>query len=341
MVGELRTTLPRGCSLEISIESEPRGTGGAVVNALSLLDERFLLINGDTWFDFNWNALCVDHEEDTASVGIRPVDLADRYETIEVGVNALATRVVPRGEAREPPFYVNGGVYCFSRSHFASQQGRFSLEADLLPSLAAAGKLRAVRSDGYFLDIGVPETYARSQVEVPARRCRPALIVSRITVIGSDCADASGERHGFKWAPGAIEAIRKANEAGYFVFVTIAQADVESVSDTPEDVARMFDWMQSELRKVGAHIDDCRIATGDPDGMADKISVEDSWREQTLGMLQDLTSQPDVDVSRSLMIGEQVGDRAVAHAAGLGGAALSGQTLLSFVYEQLSKRDEQ
>jgi len=73
MIELLRADLPSGCSIDISIEPEPLGTGGAVVNALPHLDERFLLINGDTWFDFNWNRLIVDSAETNAAIGIREV----------------------------------------------------------------------------------------------------------------------------------------------------------------------------------------------------------------------------------------------------------------------------
>ncbi|WP_336968964.1 HAD-IIIA family hydrolase [Brevundimonas aurantiaca] len=339
MVDALRAALPRNCSLEISIENEPLGTGGAVINALPYLDERFLLINGDTWFDFNWNALCTDREEGTASVAIREIDLADRYETIEVDVDGRAVRVLSRGEAVEAPFYVNGGVYCFSRSHFEGRQARFSLEADLLPALTEAGKLRAVRSNGYFLDIGIPETYSRSQIEIPTRQRRPALFLDRDGVINHDDGYV-GSQDRFRWMPGVQETIRYANDLGYLVFVVTNQSGVARGYYTTEDVEDLFEWMQAELRQVGAYIDDWRYCPYHPDGVVKELSIMHPWRKPQPGMLLDLMTQWDVDVAHSLMVGDQASDVAAAEAAGVRGLLFSGPNLYTFVHEHLSKREE-
>lgn len=228
MIELLRADLPLGCSIDISIEPEPLGTGGAVVNALPHLDERFLLINGDTWFDFNWNRLIVDTVETNAAIGIREVPLADRYETILVDDEGAATGVVNRGEAVAAPYYVNGGVYCFARVHFLDRPNKFSLEADLLPALAAAGQLKTHLSQGYFLDIGIPETYARSQIEIPARCHRPVVLMTAALL-----RSASAE---------TVSAIGAANEAG-FVVLGVGL-------NTPEVTA-----INALLRPQGAHID--------------------------------------------------------------------------------------
>lgn len=340
MVDDLRRVLPRNCSIDVSIENEPLGTGGAVVNALPSLDERFLLINGDTWFDFNWNVLCTDHGEDAASVAIREVDLADRYETIEVGGDGRAMRVTPRGEAQQAPFYVNGGVYCFSRSYFEGRQKYFSLEADLLPALAEAGKLRTVCSEGYFLDIGLPETYARSQREIPARQRRPALFLDRDGILNYDDGYV-GSQDRFRWMPGVKEAIRYANEMGYFVFVVTNQSGVARGYYTAQDVVGLFDWMQTELRQAGGHIDDWRYCPYHPDGVVEGLSIVHPWRKPQPGMLLDLMAHWDVDAARSLMVGDQVSDVAAAAAAGVQGVLFSGQSLYAFVRERLFNRDDE
>lgn len=42
------------CRVELLIEAMPLGKGGALVHALPRLGDDFLLLNGDTWFDFIW-----------------------------------------------------------------------------------------------------------------------------------------------------------------------------------------------------------------------------------------------------------------------------------------------
>ena len=42
-----------GLQIEVSIEPQRAGTGGAVWHARDRLDDQFILLNGDSWFDIN------------------------------------------------------------------------------------------------------------------------------------------------------------------------------------------------------------------------------------------------------------------------------------------------
>src|SRR5712692_7069735 len=42
-----------GLAIEVAVEPAPAGTGGALWHARHRLDEAFLLLNGDSWFDIN------------------------------------------------------------------------------------------------------------------------------------------------------------------------------------------------------------------------------------------------------------------------------------------------
>ena len=54
------------CRVELSIERAPLGTGGALVSALPRLQDGFLLLNGQSWFDFNWLDLLAKSRRDGA-----------------------------------------------------------------------------------------------------------------------------------------------------------------------------------------------------------------------------------------------------------------------------------
>src|SRR5215813_1895149 len=42
-----------GLEIVVSVESQPAGTGGALWHARDRLEDRFFLLNGDSWFDVN------------------------------------------------------------------------------------------------------------------------------------------------------------------------------------------------------------------------------------------------------------------------------------------------
>jgi NDP-sugar pyrophosphorylase family protein len=152
-----------GLAIASSTEPEPLGTAGAVTNALPLLAESFLLINGDTWFDFDWRQLA-DCEAFPAIVALKAIDRADRFETVTLDgeqVTGFNVRNTANGAG-----LINGGLYRLQKSLIADAAGQplpMSLETRLAPALCARGQLGGRVFDGDFIDIGVPESYAAAQ----------------------------------------------------------------------------------------------------------------------------------------------------------------------------------
>ena len=82
-IEQWNASLPDSCRVELSVEPEPLGTGGALIHARDMLDDRFLLLNGDTWFDFNWLDL-VKLAGDQVAVAAREVAVAAGSERFPV-----------------------------------------------------------------------------------------------------------------------------------------------------------------------------------------------------------------------------------------------------------------
>lgn len=150
-----------GLEITVSREPQPLGTAGALVHARALLDDDFLLLNGDTWFDFDWSALTLSDDAD-AAMALRAVSPADRYETI-----VLMGRRVAIIRPRDPMLkqgLINAGVYRLRASALDGITTMpASLEARVLPALAQVRRLEGLVFDGPFIDIGVPESFEAAQ----------------------------------------------------------------------------------------------------------------------------------------------------------------------------------
>lgn len=331
----LRARLPAGGRVVVSVEPEPLGTGGALAHAAGLLADRFLLLNGDTWFDFNWLDLCALGREGPA-IAARRIDTADRYESLEMTPNGQVTRIVGRGEV-VGPVAINGGAYVLARSDLAGFSGKFSVEGEMLPALAAAGRLRARVYDGYFLDIGLPDTLAAAQVEIPRQLRRPALFLDRDGVLNYD-DNYVGSIDRVRWIAGAHETVRLANELGYYVFVVTNQAGVAKGNYDEKAVAVLHGWMADEMRASGAWIDDWRYCPFHPEATVAEYRQLHLWRKPGPGMLLDLLEHWPVELAGSLLLGDQPSDLAAATAAGLPGYQFTGGNLLDFAAPLLGAR---
>jgi D-glycero-D-manno-heptose 1,7-bisphosphate phosphatase len=168
---EIRAGLPRAVALRCLREPAPAGTGGAVRHAAAELDARFLLLNGDSWLDFNLARLLADAAHGPATelgrMVLRPEADTGRFGVVECD-GGRVTAFRDRPETPQAGL-INAGIYLFSRAVLDEIPPAASLERDLLPRLAARGALHSTIAEGYFIDIGVPEDLARARAEMPAR----------------------------------------------------------------------------------------------------------------------------------------------------------------------------
>ena len=323
------------CRITVSEEPEPLGTGGAVAHARDLLQDRFLLLNGDTWFDFNWLGLAAFADGGTA-VAAREVPTSERYESLVLGEGGVVRELHVRGGAY--PALINGGVYHFNKCDFDGFEGRFSIEEDVLPALIAKSQLRSKQYSGFFLDIGVPETFEQAQSTIPAHLRRPGLFLDRDGVLNHD-DDYVGTPERVRWIKGAKEAVRLANDLGYYVFVVTNQAGVARGFYSEADVQVLHRWMANELRQQGAWIDDWRYCPYHPDAEVERYKAVHGWRKPEPGMILDLLEHWPVDVGQSLLVGDKASDCEAASRCGIDALLFKGGNLRDLLSAHLSCRE--
>jgi D,D-heptose 1,7-bisphosphate phosphatase len=324
-----------GAAIRVSVEPKPMGTGGALVHAQAMLADEFLVFNGDTWFDFNWLDLAVNARtaQCDMAIALRRIADPDRYETVELDgarVKAIKPRQAGLGFGT-----INGGVYWMKKSALSGFSAPVSMEDAIIPSICGRGRLAGWIYDGFFLDIGIPDTYASAQEVVPAHRRRPAVFLDRDGVLNHD----TGYVHRvdeLTWIAGAKDAVKLLNDRGYYVFVVTNQAGVARGYYEEPAIATLHQWMSQELRENGAAIDDWRYCVFHPEGKLEQFRRDHDWRKPGPGMLIDVMAQWPVDRANSFLIGDKASDIDAAKAAGLPGYLFDGGDLLRFTQDLLS-----
>jgi len=331
-------TLPGRPRIAISREPIRAGTGGALLHARDRLDERFLLLNGDSLFDFNMANLLADAAcDDAEAVGrmvLRRLDDVSRFGVVTLDGDRV-TDFHERPAQGAIGGTINAGVYALRRSVVDHLAPACSLERDVLPRLARSGRLRGTVGEGYFRDIGVPDDFAAAQHELPRLLHRRALFLDRDGVVNRDHGYV-GTRDRFEWMPGARMAIRHATEAGWHVFVVTNQAGVARGRYTEADVAALHRWMADEVRRARGTLDDIRYCPFHPEASVAAYRRASDWRKPAPGMLLDLIGQWELDPARCLLIGDQATDLDAAAAAGVAAHLFTGDDLAAFVADKLA-----
>jgi len=172
MIRDYFDRYPVPIPLTWATEASPLGTGGAIVHALRQHNDTspVLVLNGDTYADIDYQPMFDTHAIQNALLTMALLHMPDteRYGTIKVEKGYVVS-FGPGAKGREG--YINAGVYIVSPQLFAGGAfpETFSFEKDFLPSQLAILRPRAVITDSYFIDIGVPEDYARACRELPER----------------------------------------------------------------------------------------------------------------------------------------------------------------------------
>lgn len=323
--------LPRTVAVRCVREAAPAGTGGALRQAAGELDSRFLLCNGDSWFDFNIAKLLSDAAKgapgELGRLVLRRAADAGRCGVAECEsgrVTAFHER--PAGQR---PGLVNAGVYLFDRRVLDLMAPVCSLERDVLPRLAAGGSLFATEAEGYFIDIGVPEDLARARAEMPDRLNRKALLLDRDAVIGPKNGWSGGPEP-FTFMPGALTAIRAAAEAGWHVFVFSNQPGItNTVYD--EAVCNGFSrWMGNHVHAAGGTIDDLSSCLFHPEAANPADHPDGDARLQQTSMLRELLAKWQLNPARCRLVSSQHTCLAAAP-CGIPGYLLSGGDLAAFI----------
>ena len=151
--------------LVYSREPQPLGTGGAVVLAAQHVHgAACFVLNGDTYLHLDYTDFdsCAQQSNLPLAMALANVPETTRYGAVEVD----GDRVVGFAEKRRSgPGYINAGAYRIECNLVAGQPAgaALSFERDVLRPAAKRGGILAYTQTRGFIDIGVPEDFARAQ----------------------------------------------------------------------------------------------------------------------------------------------------------------------------------
>ncbi len=149
-----------------------------------------------------------------------------------------------------------------------------------------------------------------------AAGARPAVFIDRDGTLNEDRGYV-GFRDQWEWIPGAIDAVRRLNDAGLFVVVVTNQAGVARGFYTEDDVRRLHADMAADLDRAGARVDAVYYSPYHVEGVVERYAIAHADRKPGTGMYERAIREHGLDPSRSFAIGDKESDIVPGKAMGM------------------------
>jgi len=147
-----------------SIESAPRGTGGALRSVLPLINSKTVLVmNGDSFTKVDLYRFLEFHQSRPAllSMVLTYLPNVDRYGVVETDDDGMVKSYMEKPSTGQSGGYINAGLYLIEKTEIReiSPEQQVSLERDVFPRFCNRG-FYAMKGEFPFIDIGTPESYS-------------------------------------------------------------------------------------------------------------------------------------------------------------------------------------
>ncbi len=325
-----------GVQIEYSVTAVEDLTGRRIKLAQAKLDELFMLVYCDNYWPLTMDRMWRRFTEVNVPMMVTVYSNRDNYTKSALKVDAAGFVTVYDKKKKTPDLQGTEISYTILRRELVEQfpEGNISFEETLFPELIARRELAAFVTHHRYYTVG--DTIRLPITEQFLSR-RPAIILDRDGVINEKAPRAQYVRNWseFKWLPGVKESLRRLNEAGFLVILVSNQAGINRGAMTEQDLHDIHRRMVSEIEQSGGRVDAIYFCPHDWEAGC-------ACRKPKPGMLFQAQHDFNLDLSRTLFIGDDERDAQAAEAAGcLPALVTEKRTLLEIVNEVIANSKAQ
>jgi histidinol-phosphate phosphatase family protein len=325
-----------GVKVRTIAESTPLGSAGAVIAALPMLEERFVVMYGDTMLNVDLDRLSGAHLRSgaEATLFLHPNDHPDDSDLVETDRNGRITAFhpYPHDPNRYYPNQVNAALYVVERrllENMAVPREPLDFAKQVFPRMLQRGVfLHGYRSPEYIKDAGTPERldkviadYQSGKIAAGSLRTpAPAVFLDRDGTLNEE-VDRVKTPDQLHMIDGVWDAIRVLNRSAYRSVVITNQPVVARGECTERRLEEIHNKMETLLGRHGAYLDAIYYCPHHPDsgypGEVRELKIACDCRKPSAGLIEQASREMNLDLSRSWLIGDSTVDVRTARNAGI------------------------
>ena len=325
-----------GVHLEYLVEQSPRGTAGALCDALPRLAPTFLVLYGDTYLDVNLRTFLKYHRSHQAqgTLFLHPNDHPQDSDLVEIDPNGglLQIHAYPHEEGKNYRNLVNAGLYALNNvglAPFLPESGKADIAKHIFPDMLRKGiPLAGYVSPEYIKDMGTPDRLDKVTQQLLSghvehlsdREPRKAIFLDRDGTLNQEVGHLKRIEE-LVLLPGASDAVRAINQSGCLAVAITNQPVVARGELTMEGLVAIHGRLDHLLGLSHAYLDRIYACPHHPDrgfqGEVPELKVACTCRKPGTGLVDAACSDLNISRRTSWFIGDSTTDMETGRAASI------------------------
>lgn len=313
-----------GVKISYIVEEQPLGTAGALFFLKDVIQEDFLLLNGDIIFDVDIQKFLEYHHKQGTIATILTHPNSHPYDSgiiIADEKNRVTNWLHKEDERLWYKNRVNAGIHMLSPRIFKlfTEAKKCDLDRDILKPLIKDRELSVYDSPEYIKDMGTPDRYYAVIDDIKSGKIEAKNLKNKQKAFFLD-RDGTINRYvgfltdigDFELLDGVADAIKLINESGYLAIVVTNQPVIARGEVSVEELQEIHNKMETLLGQSGAYIDDIFYCPHHPHngyaGERPEYKIDCECRKPKPGMLFAAADKYNIDLTESWMIGDGEND---------------------------------
>tara|TARA_B100000886_G_C20426466_1_gene494334 strand:+ start:1928 stop:3112 length:1185 start_codon:yes stop_codon:yes gene_type:complete len=299
---------------EVIIEKKALGTAGSLSQLHNKINNEFIVINGDTFFDIDLSEV-INFKLKKNEIFLSLVK-NHNYKSNKK-LTFLKINKYNQISYNQKSILINGGIYKFNKFFLKRiKRKNYSLENDIIPKLIETKKVKGIVFDDFFIDIGTPKNLHIAKKNLVNYLTRPALFLDRDNTIIND----KGYIHNInelKIKKSFINTLRYINKKYIYIFIVTNQSGIGRGIFTEKQFFKFQLELKKRLSSLNIFVDDVQFCPFHEEAKLKIYRKKTNLRKPGNGMLLNLFQNWSLIKKKSIMIGDQISDEICANKTGV------------------------
>ncbi len=296
-------------SCEVIIEKKALGTAGSLSQLKNKINNDFIVVNGDTFFDINLSKLInfkIKQNEILLSL-VKNYNYKSNKKLIFLDINKNK-----KISYNKKSNLINGGIYKFKKFFLNKLEKKFySLENDIVPKLIDKEKVKGMAFDSFFIDIGTPKNLKTAKRKLVKHLQKPALFLDRDNTIIYDKGYVHKNKD-LKIKKSFVNTLKQINTENIYIFIVTNQSGIGRGIFSENQFFKFQRHLKEKLSSLDIFIDGVEFCPFHEQAKHKKYRKKSAFRKPDNGMLLKLFRNWPLIKQKSIMIGDQVSDKICA-----------------------------